>query len=140
MMHPTDQMSTTKHQVIKTSRRPPRIFLKPPPNRDRPSLSMGTFVTYGHDTRRTVLAKLPCRWELTEADCSCGLQVRTHQRCPDFWPFPLFHGAQLNPRPQPGRGLFTAGGGGAGGASRASREPQGCVPHLSESEHCLQSI
>lgn len=40
MMHPTDQMSTTKHQVIKTSQRPPQAFSQTLlPNKDKPSLS-----------------------------------------------------------------------------------------------------
>lgn len=43
MMHPTDQMSTTKHQVIKTSQRLSNTcpFSNPLPNKDKPSLSAG---------------------------------------------------------------------------------------------------
>lgn len=39
MMHPTDQMSTTKHQVIKTSPRPPCSFLKTPSQQRQAQLS-----------------------------------------------------------------------------------------------------
>lgn len=56
MMHPTDQMSTTKHQVIKTSQRPPPCMssLKSPPKHRQTQLVSRTRVKYEHHVSRMI--------------------------------------------------------------------------------------
>lgn len=67
-MHPTDQMSTTKHQVIKTSRRPHSSFFKLPPTQRHTQLVNGSFCNILNPTPpEQSFPKLSHRQGLTEA-------------------------------------------------------------------------
>lgn len=149
MMHPTDQMSTTKHQVIKTSQRPPHVFSQTPSQtKANPACLWSICKTCTPELQNgpsTVKATRPLGAGLS------GLQGRWGQGAPPSGHSPSPVGARLRPRPQMPRqraneGLCWGGGVGEAPVTQGTSSPQlrsqrgaQVTEHLSKPEAQLTS-